>query len=77
MVLGEFVTKYAASQTTKEYGSNNVLKNIFQKNQENHAIINNEVDKILLNKPPKVSAVNHEASEFLENNYYKNDLYQV
>ena len=35
------------------------------------------VDEILLNEPKKLSDVNHEAPEVLENDYNKNDLYQV
>ena len=35
------------------------------------------MDDILLNETKKVSAVNHEAPESLENDYYENDLYQV
>ena len=34
-------------------------------------------DEILLNEPKRVSAVNHESPEFLENDYNENDLYQV
>ena len=35
------------------------------------------VDGILLNETKKLSAVNHEAPEFLENDYNDNDLYEV
>ena len=35
------------------------------------------MDDILLNEAQKVSAMNHESPEFLENNYNDNDLYQV
>ena len=52
-VLGDFGTKYAAAQNTKDRGINPLPRKIFQKNQENHAIINNVVDEILLNKPRK------------------------
>ena len=76
-VLGEYGAKYAASQRTKDHGRNPLPRKRFQKNQENHAIINNVVDDILLNEPKKVSAVNHEAPDFLENDYDENDLYQV
>ena len=76
-VLKQFGTKYAAAQSTKYHWNNPVTRKIFQKKQENHAIINNAVDDILLNETKKVSAVNHEAPESLENDYYENDLYQV
>ena len=75
--MGGFVTKYAAAQPTKDRGNNPVPRKIFHKKQENHAIINNDVDEILLNKTQKASAVNHEAPNFLENYYDDNDLYQV
>ena len=35
------------------------------------------MDDILLNETKKVSAMNHEAPEILENYYDENDLYQV
>ena len=35
------------------------------------------MDEILLNEPKKVSALNHEAPEFSDNDYSENDLYQV
>ena len=40
-------------------------------------IINNVVDELRMVESKKVSAVNHEAPEFLESEYYENDLYQV
>ena len=52
-VLGEFRTNYAASQTTKYRGRNPVPRKIFQKKQENHAIINNVGDEIQINEPKK------------------------
>ena len=76
-ILGEFENKYTAAQTTKDRGRKPVRRKIFQKKQENHAIINNVVDEILLNETKKVSAVNHEAPYFLENDYDENDLYQM
>ena len=71
------MTNYAAAQTTKDNGSNPVPRKIFQKYQEHHAIINNVVDDILLNEQKIVSVVKHEATEFLDNKYNANDLYQV
>ena len=35
------------------------------------------VDDIQINEPQIVSAVNHEAPEFLESDYHENNLYQV
>ena len=35
------------------------------------------MDEILLNEPKTLSAVNHEAPEFLENGCDENDMYQV
>ena len=49
----------------------------FQKNHENHAIINNAVDELLIYETKILSAVNHEAPEFLEKYYNENDLYQL
>ena len=76
-VLKQFGTKYAAAQSTKYHWNNPVTRKIFQKKQENHAIINYVMDEILFNEPQKVSYVNHEAPEFLDNYKNENDLYQV
>ena len=35
------------------------------------------MDEILLNETKTLSAVNHKAPTFLENDYNENDLYQV
>ena len=59
-VLGGFGTNYSAAQPTNDRGSNPAPKKS-QIRQENHAIINNLVDEILLNEPKKVSSVNHKA----------------
>ena len=45
-VLGEFLTKYAADQPTKNRGSNTIPKKGFHKKQENHTIIDNMVDEL-------------------------------
>ena len=47
-VLGIFGTKYSAAQHIKNHGSKPVPKEISQNRHENHAIINDVVDKILL-----------------------------
>ena len=65
-VLGNFGTKYNAAHTTKDRGSNTIHRYLFQKKQENHAIINSVVDEIRMIESRKLSAVNHEAPEFLE-----------
>ena len=72
-VLGGFGTTYAASQITKDCGSNPVPRKIFQKN----AIINNVVGEIQMIEPKKVSAVNHEAPECLKSDFDENNLCQV
>ena len=77
MVLGEFGTMYAASQTTKNRRSNPIPKKGFNKKQENHTIIDNMVDELHMVESKKVSAVNHEAPEFLESGYDENDMYKV
>ena len=74
---GGIGTKYDRSQTTKDRGRNTIPRKIFNKYQRNHAIITNAVNKILLNETKKLSAVNYESPEFLENGYDENDLYQV
>ena len=45
-VLGKFGTKYAASDPTKERGKNPIPRKMFQKRQQNNAIINNMEDEI-------------------------------
>ena len=52
-VLRGFGTKHDADQPTKDRGRNPVPQKIFQKKQENHAIINNVVDEILMNEQKK------------------------
>ena len=52
-VLGEFGTKYATSQSTKDHVSNPVPRKIFHKKTRNHAIINYVVDEILMTKSKK------------------------
>ena len=59
-VLGEFVTKYAAAQPTKDHGGNTTPRKRFHKKQEKHAIIKNVVDETQMTESKKVSAVNHE-----------------
>ena len=73
-VLGEFGTKYAAAQLTKDCGRNLIPRKEFQKKQEIHTIIDSVVDELHMIESKKVSAVNHEAPEFLENDYDENDL---
>ena len=77
MVLGGFGTNYTAVKPNKDCRSNHVPRKRSQKNQENHATINNVEDDILWNEPKIVSAVNHEAPVFLESDYNENDLYQM
>ena len=73
-VLVKFGTKYASDQPNKYHGNHPIPRKIFRKNQENHAIINNVLDDILLNEPEKVSDVNTEASKRLESDYNRNNL---
>ena len=76
-VLGELGTKYIAAQPTKDRGSNPIPRKGYHKKQENHTIIDNVMDVLCMVEFKKVSAVNHEAPEFLESDYDENDLYQV
>ena len=74
-VLGKFGTKYAASHPDKDRVSNTINIKKFQEKQENHTIINNIVDELCMVESKNVSAVNHEAPEFLESDYNENYLY--
>ena len=76
-VLGECGTKYSVSHPTKDQGKNPIHKKGSQKKQDIRNIINNIVDELHMVKSQKVSAVNHDAPEFLESAYDANDLYQV
>ena len=76
-ILGEFRTKYAADQPTKNRGSNPIPKKGYQEKQDNRAIIDNMVDELHVVESKNLSAINHEAPEFLESDYNSNDLYQV
>ena len=74
-VLGDFGTKYSKSRPTKGDGSSTVLRECFNKQQENKSIVDNAVDEIILTL--RVSATNHEAPEFLDSDYDVNNFYQV
>ena len=63
-VLKTFGTKYAASQPTKDQGSNPIPRKVFYKKQDKHDIIENMVDELCMVESKKVSAINHEAPEF-------------
>ena len=76
-VLGEFGTNYASVQPKKDCGSNTITRKEFQKKQENHTIIDNNMDELHTVESKKVSAVNHEAPELLESEYDDNNQYQV
>ena len=71
----EVGNNYAKDQPTKDRRIKHVPRKIFNKQQENHAIINKAVDANLLNEMEKVSAVNYEAPYFLESYYNENNLY--
>ena len=75
-VLGYFGTKYTKGKPTKDHENNPLLSKKINRQQENNAIINNDVDKILLNESKKVSA-KKEATHFLDSYYNKNNLYKV
>ena len=60
-ILGEFGTKYAVAQPTKNRRINPMPKKGYQKKQENRAIIDNTVDELHMVESKNVSAVNHEA----------------
>ena len=77
MFFDEFGAKYAAYYHTKNHGSNPISKRGFQIKQANHTIIENMVDEIHMVESKNVSAVNHDAPEFLETQYDENNLYQV
>ena len=62
---------------TRTAGTTRYQGRKINRQQENNAIINDAVDEILLNETKKLSAANHEAPEFLENDDNDNDLYQV
>ena len=65
-VLGEFGTMYTTAQPTKDHRSNTIPRKVFQKKQENYTIIDNVVDELHMVESKKVSAVNHEASDFFK-----------
>ena len=49
-VLGDFGDKYVKGKTTKYHGNHTTPRKIFNRQQENNAIIKNLVDEILLNE---------------------------
>ena len=75
--MGKFRTKFSVAQPTKDRGRNHIPRKGFQKEKENNTDIGNVMDKLHMVESQKVSAVNHEAPEFLEFDYNENDLYQV
>ena len=64
-ILGGFGTKYTAAQPTNNRGSNPIPKKVIRKIKINHSILDNIVDELHVVESKKVSAVNHEAPEFL------------
>ena len=60
---------------TPDHRSSPVPRGGFNRHKENNSIVNNSVDEIILTQ--KVSATNQEAPEFLNSDYYANDLYKV
>ena len=62
---------------TKDHGNIPVPKKNINRQQENNLIVDKEVDEVILIETQKVSAINHEALEFLDSDYDANYLYQV
>ena len=55
-VLGDFGSKYDKSWPTKDFGHDPVKINKFNRQKDNNAIVNSEVNEILLHEKHKVSA---------------------
>ena len=58
-------------------GSSPIPRGESNRQKENNVIVNNAVDEIIINETQNISATNHEAPEFMDSDYYANDLYQV
>ena len=74
-VLGDFGTKYDKSKPNKDHG-NYPIPIFFNMQLENNPIINDVVDRIILNETQKVSSA-REAQVFLGSDYDADDLYKV
>ena len=75
-VLGDFGYTYINTRPTKDHGNNPAPRNKFNRQQENNAIVNSAVDKILLQENEKVSSV-REAHENIESDFDEIKIYQI
>ena len=74
-VLGDFSTKYAKGNPTKDHGNNTAPRKNLRGSRKN-AIVHNVADEFLFNETKKLSAA-REAPENLDSDYDENYLYQV
>ena len=75
-VLGDFGYTYINTRPTKDHRNNPAPRNKFNRHQENNAIVNSAVDKILLQENEKVSSV-REAHENIESDFDEIKIYQI
>ena len=75
-VLGDFGSSYSKAIPTKDRGHNPVLRNKFNRQQENNAIFNSAVDEILLHKNEKLSAMK-ESNKNIKSYFDENKLYHI
>ena len=75
-VLQDFDSKYVKSRPTKDRGNDTIPGKKFKRQQENNAIVNSEVDEMLLHENQKVSD-EKEKPEHIESGFNDNKLYQI
>ena len=75
-VMGDFGAKCTNGKPTKDCGNNPSPRKIFNRQQENNAIVSIVVDEILLNESQKVGAA-RESPKFWYSDYHENDIYQI
>ena len=75
-VLGDFDSKYVIKRHTKDFGHDTVKINKFNRQQDNNAIVNSEVDELLLKENQKVNDEKEE-HENSESDFDESELYQI
>ena len=74
--MGYFDFKYSKIIPTKDCRHDITTRNKFNRQQENNAIFNHEVDEIIMQENNKVNAED-EAHENIDSVVDKNDIYHI
>ena len=75
-ILGDYGSKYYKIRPTKYYGHETAAKNKFIRQKDYNAIVQYEIDEIILQENNKLSA-EYEAQEKINHEIDENDLYEI